>query len=266
MPSSARRSTRSLRPPGLPTFANTVEALEQSGVLLTKVRGVFSNLSTAETNERLQAIQPRGRAQALGARRRHPAERGALRAAQGRVGRAGGAGALARAAEAARGHVPRLRPQRGQPRRGGQGEAPRRQRGAVEPGGHLRPAPAARDQRLPAGDRAEGRTSPACRLCRRGRRRGSRGGETARQVGVHASRAEHLAVPRVRRQPRSAPPDPPGLRDPGRSRRRVGQQGDARADSRPALRAVASPRVQDATPTSRSRRRWRRRRPASTTC
>jgi peptidyl-dipeptidase Dcp len=39
-----------------PSFANTIEALEESGVALTQVRGVFSNLSTAETNPRLQAI------------------------------------------------------------------------------------------------------------------------------------------------------------------------------------------------------------------
>ncbi len=39
-----------------PTFANTVEALEGSGVTLTRVRGVFSNLSSADTNEQLQAI------------------------------------------------------------------------------------------------------------------------------------------------------------------------------------------------------------------
>jgi len=41
---------------GPATFENTIEALEQSGVTLTKVRGVFSNLSTAETNPELQAV------------------------------------------------------------------------------------------------------------------------------------------------------------------------------------------------------------------
>jgi len=39
-----------------PTFANTLEPLENSGVLLGKVRAVFQNLSSAETNEALQAI------------------------------------------------------------------------------------------------------------------------------------------------------------------------------------------------------------------
>ncbi len=40
-----------------PTFANTVEALDASGELLDKVSGVFQNLTSAETNDRLQAIQ-----------------------------------------------------------------------------------------------------------------------------------------------------------------------------------------------------------------
>ncbi len=42
--------------PEPPTFANTVEALERSGALLDKVGAVFSNLNSAETNDRLQAI------------------------------------------------------------------------------------------------------------------------------------------------------------------------------------------------------------------
>jgi len=38
------------------TFANTIEALEATGELLAKVSAVFSNLSSADTNEQLQAI------------------------------------------------------------------------------------------------------------------------------------------------------------------------------------------------------------------
>jgi len=38
------------------TFANTIEALEATGELLDKIRPVFSNLSSADTNEQLQAI------------------------------------------------------------------------------------------------------------------------------------------------------------------------------------------------------------------
>ncbi len=39
-----------------PTFANTIEALDAAGELLDKVQGVFGNLTSAETNERLQEI------------------------------------------------------------------------------------------------------------------------------------------------------------------------------------------------------------------
>jgi peptidyl-dipeptidase Dcp len=38
------------------TFANTIEALENSGQSADRVNSVFSNLSSAETNEKLQAI------------------------------------------------------------------------------------------------------------------------------------------------------------------------------------------------------------------
>lgn len=39
-----------------PDFANTIEALDNSGELLDKVTGVFSNLASAETNETIEAI------------------------------------------------------------------------------------------------------------------------------------------------------------------------------------------------------------------
>ncbi len=39
-----------------PTFANTIAALERSGQLLDRVDSVFSNLNSADTNERRQAI------------------------------------------------------------------------------------------------------------------------------------------------------------------------------------------------------------------
>jgi peptidyl-dipeptidase Dcp len=39
-----------------PTFQNTVEALENSGQLLTKVRAVFFNMISANTNDRMQEI------------------------------------------------------------------------------------------------------------------------------------------------------------------------------------------------------------------
>ena len=39
-----------------PTFENTIEALERSGALLTKVSSVFDNLTEANTNDTLQNI------------------------------------------------------------------------------------------------------------------------------------------------------------------------------------------------------------------
>jgi peptidyl-dipeptidase Dcp len=42
--------------PAAPTFANTIEGLENTGLLLSKVNGVFSNLIGAETNDALQAV------------------------------------------------------------------------------------------------------------------------------------------------------------------------------------------------------------------
>lgn len=39
-----------------PTFANTIEALDATGELLDKVQSVFRNLTSAETNDRLQEI------------------------------------------------------------------------------------------------------------------------------------------------------------------------------------------------------------------
>lgn len=41
---------------GKPTFENTIEALEKSGKLLTKVSNVFYNLNSANTNEEMQKI------------------------------------------------------------------------------------------------------------------------------------------------------------------------------------------------------------------
>jgi peptidyl-dipeptidase Dcp len=43
--------------PAPATFANTVEALDRSGLLLEKATSVFQNLSSAETSDALQAIQ-----------------------------------------------------------------------------------------------------------------------------------------------------------------------------------------------------------------
>ncbi|MBK8097140.1 MAG: M3 family metallopeptidase [Planctomycetes bacterium] len=42
---------------GAPTFANTIEALERSGALLTRVRRVFFNLTESHTNPAIQKVQ-----------------------------------------------------------------------------------------------------------------------------------------------------------------------------------------------------------------
>ena len=42
--------------PEAPTFANTIEAMEYSGELLSKVSAVFSNLQSAETNDEMDSI------------------------------------------------------------------------------------------------------------------------------------------------------------------------------------------------------------------
>ena len=42
--------------PEAPTFANTIEAVEYSGELLSKVSAVFSNLQSAETNDEMDSI------------------------------------------------------------------------------------------------------------------------------------------------------------------------------------------------------------------
>ncbi|HMH43096.1 MAG TPA: M3 family metallopeptidase, partial [Pyrinomonadaceae bacterium] len=43
--------------PAAPTFANTLEAMERSGALLTRVSKVFFNLTTANTSDTLQKIK-----------------------------------------------------------------------------------------------------------------------------------------------------------------------------------------------------------------
>ncbi|ACB74920.1 M3 family metallopeptidase [Opitutus terrae] len=45
------------RNPEAPTFANTIIPLERSGVLLTRVNNVFSNLSAANTNPAIQEVE-----------------------------------------------------------------------------------------------------------------------------------------------------------------------------------------------------------------
>src|SRR3972149_9254829 len=45
-----------LNNPAPPSFQNTVEAVETSGALLTRVQNIFDNLSSAHTNDEMQKI------------------------------------------------------------------------------------------------------------------------------------------------------------------------------------------------------------------
>ena len=43
--------------PAAPTFANTIEAYEQAGEMLSMVAGCFFNLASAETNDTIQQLE-----------------------------------------------------------------------------------------------------------------------------------------------------------------------------------------------------------------
>ena len=73
--------------PAPPTFASTIEALDASGRLLEKAGSVFSNLTSAETSDALQAIQKKVAPMLAAPPRRHPPGPGSLPAGKGRLGR-----------------------------------------------------------------------------------------------------------------------------------------------------------------------------------
>ena len=167
--------------PKAPTFANTIEALEASGELLDKVNGVFGNLTSAETNDELQAID-REVSPLLAAHRDDILlNDGALPARQGGLGVAREAQARRRPGQAAREHLEAVRARRRPALEGTEGALPRHQRRARQPGGQVRRQRAQGDQRLPAGDRRPGRPGGAPRA--------GRGGRGRRRQGRPASRA-----------------------------------------------------------------------------
>ena len=69
--------------PEPPTFANTLEAMERSGELLTRAGKVFFNITQSNTSDGAAEDQGRGGAEARRAPGRHLLEREALRARQG---------------------------------------------------------------------------------------------------------------------------------------------------------------------------------------
>ena len=223
--------------PDTATFGNTVEALEQSGVTLSNVRGVFSNLSTAETNAQLQEINlqiaPRLSAldddirlnPALFARIKRvwedreglnlsPAQRRLLDETYRDFARNG-----ANLDEAGKAALRSVNAEIAEL--------------AVTFDQHLLHETNA--YRLVIADGRDLAGLPQA-VVAAASEAGGHGG-TARPVAVHTARAEHLAVPGVRGHPRAAPRDPPGLHVASRPRRRVGQQGDRVAPG------VAAPRA-----------------------
>ena len=114
--------------PAPPTFANTIEAMENAGELLAKVNPVFSNLQSSNTNEQLQAIN-REVAPLLAALRDDIRLNPALFAPrEDAVGRARHAEAAAGPGAAARRDLQELRARRREPDARAEGALPRDQR------------------------------------------------------------------------------------------------------------------------------------------
>ncbi len=156
--------------PEPPTFANTIEAVERSGELLTRVANVFFCLTEGNTNPALQAME--AEVSPLLAKHRDditldPKLFGRYKAVyEGRDKLQLDAGAGAPPREG----LQELRPRRRQPRRDRQGRVPRHQRGAFPADGQVRRRRPQGDQRLHARHRqarGPGRAAPGRR-----RRRG----------------------------------------------------------------------------------------------
>ncbi len=183
------------------TFANTIEALENSGELLSKVQGVVRCPDGGRDQPATAGGQPGCHAARVRAARRGAAQREALSAHQGGLRRSGEGEPDADPGQAGRRGLQGLRARGRQPRSGEEGAAEEDQRRAVDADAEVRRQPAARHERVQTGHRPAGGPEGAAAVGGGGRCRGGEGGEHARQVGLHAPGAEHLAVPAVRRQP-----------------------------------------------------------------
>ena len=262
-----RRHRRTTPTP--PTFANTIEALEDAGELLTKVSAGLQRTCTRRTpTTELQAINREVTPLLDRAPRRHPAEPDAVRARQGRVGARRDASALTPVQkklleETYKGFV------RGGANldAGAEGALPRDQRRAVRARRQVRRQPAARDQRLPARHRE---ARPTWRDCPPSVV--ATGAEAAKAAGLAGKWVYTLQAPSI--WPFLQYADNRELRrqiltayttrcDHGDA---VRQQGQRRAGSPrcgPSARSCSATRP---TPTSCSKRTWRRRRTRSTGC
>ena len=232
--------------PAVPTFTNTVEALENGGLALAKVSDVFFTLTGAETNDALQAINKEiapklsalrddvllneklfARVKAVWETR----EKLALSVEQKKL-----------LEETYKDFV-----------RGGANLAPEQKKRfreinqeLVGPGPEVRRQPPEGDERLQARDRDAGKTSPA--FPRPSFAAAADAAKAAKLEGkwvVHAAGALDLSFPDVRRQPRPPEEDP---RRPTRRAATTATRSTTRTlfpDGRTPRRAGPAPRLQD---------------------
>ena len=189
-----------------PTFANTIEALENSGLALERVNLVFGNLGSAETSPELQAIDREVSPMLASHCGRRRAEREAVPAREEGVGVAREAQARARPGQAAREHLEGLRARRRAAHARAEDALPRHQHRAGQPGREVRRRRAQEHERVPAGRRRPGR--PGRAVGAGGADRGGRrqAGRPRGQVAVHAApHAGRPLVPRAGAEPRAAP-------------------------------------------------------------
>ena len=237
-----------------PRLDNTLVALERSGRVLERVSQVFFNLTSADTNDTLDAIRSE-MAPKLSAHSDRILLNGALfervRALYEQARRAGPG---RRVTAAGRGVLHRLRAGRRAAPRSRAAAPARHQRGAGGTGDDIQPERVERGERIRRGrgdSRGAGGTLRE-RNCRR-RRRCSRPGPR-RPVPDRAAEYEWPAAACVAPEPGAAPPahgNIAGARQPGRRvrqpRRRLADRAAARGAGRPS-RVPQSRRVQPGAP------------------
>ena len=192
--------------PTPPTFANTVEALDHSGELLSEVASVFFAQSGANTNPVIQKVQ----AEVAPRLAAHQDEISMDPRLFARVKAVYDQRETLSVTAAQRYYLentlPRVHPQRCEPRPRRPNPAQGHQPAAFPPWGEVQPKPAGRVQRLPAGGGAKGGSCRTAGVLHRRRRRRSQVRRPRGKVGLHRAEALHAALPSVRPEPR--PPGP----------------------------------------------------------
>ena len=241
---AARREVKAIAANAAPpTFANTIEALDASGRLLEKAGSVFSNMQSAETNER---CRPSSEVAPLLA-----ALRDDIRLNPALFARVKAVWEAARALKLDAGPGQLLEDTWKDFVRGGallptEEERFRAINGELSSLGIKFGDNLLHDTngyRLVI-EKRDGPDGPLRRVVAGGAEAAKAAGLAGKWV-VHAAGAEHLAVPAVRRQSRAAAADLHRLHHPQRPRRRDRQQGDPRPHRRAAGGAGAAARVQD---------------------